>query len=305
MTRVYGFTGMSRKGDFAISIQSISPRLAAEILRASHGINVRNLDWKWVERYARDMAAGKWTLSTQTLLLNRLAQAINGQHTLHAIVVSGVTVDVQVRMRVAGKDLPSDVDNLDGGKTRAAGDNLGPGGRALAARSRVIWHLATGETPPSMSTPQIRPLTEVFSAGLQWAQKTIPGKQLLASAPAAGALAFAYARDPEAIADLVRRFRSADPTGASDPAAHLLRFFMSPEAHAHNGARWSVVAQYVLAAAKAAVSGDNAASLCSPQEAREFFLAAYNQKALAKVLHLRTFPAPEELVVRKAKTPKK
>lgn len=80
-----------------------------------------------VMAYARDMANGQWVPTHQGIAFNDEDDLIDGQHRLHAIVRSGVTVRMMVtfglKSRIAGKEMTT-MDAVDRGRTRSVADQL-------------------------------------------------------------------------------------------------------------------------------------------------------------------------------------
>ena len=77
----------------------ITPDMAKQWLRAdaeTGHANYRPLDKKLVDRYARDMQKGMWDYNGETIKFNCNGRLVDGQHRLHAIVQSGVSVNSEV-----------------------------------------------------------------------------------------------------------------------------------------------------------------------------------------------------------------
>jgi hypothetical protein len=80
------------------TVEMVGPDLA----RIWLGYNSRNRHIKQatIAAYARDMAAGKWMLRGDAIEFSAEPALLNGQHRLHAIVESGVTVPILVGRNV-------------------------------------------------------------------------------------------------------------------------------------------------------------------------------------------------------------
>lgn len=108
-------------------LKTITPETAKRML----GLNVGNraINKRHVDSLAREMQNGRWKINGDTICLNG-SKLIDGQHRLHAVVQSGVTIKSLVV-----EDLPSDVfDTKDVGKRRSAGDTLSVLGKRNANR---------------------------------------------------------------------------------------------------------------------------------------------------------------------------
>jgi hypothetical protein len=104
----------------------------------------RNVRANLVDAYARDMAAGNWEMTGEPIKFARNGRLLDGQHRLHAIVKSGVTLPLLV---VRGLDARAQL-VMDSGARRTAADALSMDGRDhstfLAAGARVALGLARG-----------------------------------------------------------------------------------------------------------------------------------------------------------------
>ena len=77
-----------------IELVNVTPELAEFWLtQNSANRNVRREVWK---AYARDMAAGAWKVTAETIKMSPAGRLLDGQHRLQAVVASGVTVPMFV-----------------------------------------------------------------------------------------------------------------------------------------------------------------------------------------------------------------
>ena len=123
-------------------IERITPTIAGAMLDGNQ--DNRRLSESLVFQYAADMAAGKWKLTGQPIIIADDGQLNDGQHRLAAIAKSGVVVEMMV---LRGADRQSR-DAIDTGKPRTAGDVVQmfhiPDGTAVAALARSVigWERA-------------------------------------------------------------------------------------------------------------------------------------------------------------------
>jgi len=117
----------------------VTPEIAAAWLE-SNNVN-RHLRERRVTQYARDMAAGRWTLNADMICFGTNGDLLNGQHRLNAVVSSGTTVMFAVQY-----DTPAEaMQNMDTGSARTAGDYLawqGETHRSLLAsvvKQTILW----------------------------------------------------------------------------------------------------------------------------------------------------------------------
>jgi hypothetical protein len=100
-------------------IETITPAKAKKIL-AEQNTDNRTLRKTVVERYARDMKAGNWELTTDTIKFNGDGTLIDGQHRLAACVEAGVSFKTAV---ARGVESSAKVD-MDTGQRRTFADIL-------------------------------------------------------------------------------------------------------------------------------------------------------------------------------------
>jgi hypothetical protein len=100
------------------NIETIGPKTATKYLE--NQAKNRPVNKRKVKAYAAVMAAGAWETTHQGIAFDAYGKLIDGQHRLHAIVLSGKTVKMQVTRYT--DDAPMAV--VDSGKPRNAGDRL-------------------------------------------------------------------------------------------------------------------------------------------------------------------------------------
>lgn len=108
-------------------MENVDPTTAAKWLERN--VRNRHLRRSIVARYARDMAAGNWRVTGESIKFANNGDLLDGQHRLAAIVESGVTVgmfvtrnldnDAQVAMDSGTRRTASDAFSLIGGKNTA------------------------------------------------------------------------------------------------------------------------------------------------------------------------------------------
>jgi hypothetical protein len=97
---------------------AVTPDLATRWLEGN--VHNRPLRQSTVERYARDMADGKWRLTHQGIAFDDSEQLIDGQHRLWAVVESKSTIEFLV---TRGLDMSAQ-EYIDGGEKRTTTDVL-------------------------------------------------------------------------------------------------------------------------------------------------------------------------------------
>lgn len=111
----------------AASVVMITPEIADRWLKRNTGN--RKLKPKEIDRYARDMASGNWTLTGEAIKFAKTGRLLDGQNRLAAVVKSGATVAMFV-IRGLEDDAQRDMDT---GVKRTAADDLGMHGEKHAS----------------------------------------------------------------------------------------------------------------------------------------------------------------------------
>lgn len=101
-----------------ISYVSVTPDLARRWLRKNH--TNRRLDWHTVEKYARIMRAGNWSLDSNAIAFDPDGNLLNGQHRLNAVALSQVSITFAVQRNVP----PQAMKYMDRGRGRTVAQNL-------------------------------------------------------------------------------------------------------------------------------------------------------------------------------------
>lgn len=138
-------------------IETITPQVAEIYL--SQNIRNRSLVAVTVDRYKRDMLAGRWRLSGDPIRFNRKGEMFDGQHRLRACIESGVPFQSLVV-----RNLDEEVVNvIDSGRPRRGSDMLAIRGYAqtyvLAAAARWLM-IMKGNKSPTAKLDTLRPSHE-------------------------------------------------------------------------------------------------------------------------------------------------
>ena len=203
--------------------ETIGPK-EAEALLAANTRN-RNILRGVVTQYAEDMAAGRWMLNGDTLVIGTDGTLLNGQHRLHAVIKSNTKQQFIVVRGVA----PESFVTIDQGAKRSAGQILGllghPSAHRLAAICRNIEIAAVhGGKEVGISAARLQevldehPLAHHYSAAL--GRKGLIRLHAGAWAAAVFTLgAEKYGRD--LVDDFVEQVENGEGLSRGDPALAL------------------------------------------------------------------------------------
>lgn len=146
-------------------LTAIGPDDAAELLATNTGN--RRINPRSVQRYAADMVAGRWRETGEAIKVGTDGRLLDGQHRLHAIIESGVTLTLLVICDVE----PESVVSMDQGVSRTMGDQLtilGAKNAAIkAAVGRLLYSWDQGRALGS--PPERKPsFDEIHDALARW-----------------------------------------------------------------------------------------------------------------------------------------
>lgn len=120
-------------------MESITPEYAAYLIQGSQIFQNRPLSTLIVKKYADIMRRGLWKANGEPIILDEDGSVLNGQHRLHAVIISGQSIDAMV---VRGVDQQA-FDSIDKGRLRSNGDVLAIAGYnqapALAAAASSLY----------------------------------------------------------------------------------------------------------------------------------------------------------------------
>lgn len=128
-----------------VSFELIDPETAARMLEMNTS-NYRQMSDAVVKRYVKDLESNLWTHTTATIAFTVSGVLVDGQHRLHAIVLSGKSVWMFV-LRNLPEEFASDP-NQDKGKMRSVSVYINRTGiknaNVVAAAIRVLYRMAIG-----------------------------------------------------------------------------------------------------------------------------------------------------------------
>jgi hypothetical protein len=170
-------------------VTTITPRMAMRWLEGN--VHNRRLRQVVVNRYARDMAAGKWTLTHQGVAFDGNGTLVDGQHRLWAIVES----DVPIQMTVT-RGVPMEAQMvIDDHLTRTGSDALSlyTGQTVHQVIVAVIRCLSSGFNKGKMSHVELARGLERYKPALEFVQDNFRNMMRgITSAPVLTAVARAY-----------------------------------------------------------------------------------------------------------------
>lgn len=216
--------------------------------------------------YARDMVNGEWVETHQGLAFNDKDELIDGQHRLHSIVRSGVTVRMMVTFglpsTIEGKEMTT-MDAVDRGRTRSVADQLKiqhglKGGSAIASICKSIAALCSQERTRRLSVGQTLEIFRAFESAVLWVVENRSKETGLRQIGVLAAFAFALSTAEDAagkkvgagagskICALFHSLVIGEEIKARSPLAQLRMFLTSDEAKLLNRGSDRGLAELVL-----------------------------------------------------------
>lgn len=137
-------------------IRTVTPEWARQMLEeldaqvAAGKFRQRGVSDRRVAKYAADMKAGNWALNGESIIIDENGHLLNGQHRLHAVVKSGVSVKMLVVYNVPEmiSDKLKTIDTVDTGYARSVACQLRIDGHmygiVLGAAAKLTALLAHG-----------------------------------------------------------------------------------------------------------------------------------------------------------------
>jgi hypothetical protein len=220
-----------------VEIIDITPEIAKNWL--ANNKNNRSLSSGVAEKYARDMLAGKWTLTHQGIAFYEDMTVADGQHRLNAIILSGVTIKMMVTFDVT-KDSSLNIDSL---KPRSNLDKIKIEGNHEWINKTVISTInmlisVSGDTSRLLSTSQIIAKSEgkILKSLVYVSDKLSKNRPYLTNAPIYAAVALAHFNgiSESLLNNFISVYISGMATDKDDIAAIKLRdYLMSKEGQCH------------------------------------------------------------------------
>jgi hypothetical protein len=300
-----------------LKIEEVSPTQAEQWLTLSKGNRRLNDDYVLALALAMDRGTGVpggWFPEASEIVFDEEGRLIDGHHRLSAVT----TLTKNVMMAVK-RNVPLEARNvIDTGRTRNMADLLTmyrsdvdyPKMRRATLSScvdllMVVGH-GTRKTPPLRTLHDYDKWNKWFQEGIDWiipATKNSSIAKSISSSFSASAItgpfAFAHKTNPDAVAKFHERCIRGEGLRANEPAFTLRNFVLASGTaqdyrrgiRAAGGRREASLK--VLSAIHAALEGKTITKLFTNAYALPNFHAAYENRAVAKLLKPWAVPAPD------------
>jgi hypothetical protein len=210
----------------------LTPELAEKFL--AHNTANRSVRERHVETLARDMEAGNWKVTGDSIKFDRNNTLLDGQHRLHAVIRSGVTIRV---LLILGLD-PSARAVIDTNARRMARDAVGftgfpkyPGQAAAVARIALavdlgLWRTALDQANPSFSNTEITDWVQASENLLEAIELGEATRRRIEITPAPWAYCLLRLReiDADAAEEFAYSLAEYRTAGVGDPRSAMLSY---------------------------------------------------------------------------------
>lgn len=227
----------------------VTPEMAKEFLKRN--VSNRVLSTKTVNKYAEDLKNNRWILNGEPIQFNKKGELKNGQHRLHAIVLTGIAVTILV---VTGIEDERAFETIDQGLARGAHTVLQLRGIPNAkrvqsfAKQLMTWDktedkgnfsLMGGKT---FSNMEIVDYYEEHSEEITFVYDLFQDAQILRTCKAYSAvfvaLILCFRADPDKTLDFMEKFKTGANLSENSPIL-LLRNKLTHVTVKDGGRRWA------------------------------------------------------------------
>jgi hypothetical protein len=280
----------------------VTPELAKRWL--NNNFRNRSVREDVARAYARDMVNGRWVYTHQGIAFNDRDELIDGQHRLHAVILSGLE---SVRMMVTF-GLPSKIDGhemttmdaVDRGACRSVADQLKiqhglKNGSVIAMICNSIAPICSQERTRRLSVGQTLEIYRAFESEIKWVMAHRSRETGLRQAGVTAGFAFAIATEPgheigsTPIQLMLDGLVSGNGIGQSSAIAKLRAFLTSPEARLLTRGTDRALSELVLQAIFLQVNRKKVLQLFPSTDGADYFRGLQKDR-VAKVAALFALP---------------
>lgn len=212
--------------------ETITPEIAAELLERNK-VN-RPLRTSVVRSYAKDMAAGRWNLNGEPIIIDWFGNLLSGQHRCWAIIEADRPIQTMV---TRGVD-PASFGTIDSGLKRTAGDVLGMRGvknaHMVGSSLRLVNFVLSGaidfDRVAKMSNAEASDLFNTYP-DIEDAAAMVSGatmiRRIIPPSPLTAAIYFARKASPEKAEQFLHDLNSGENLVRGMPCYTLRNTFLA------------------------------------------------------------------------------
>jgi hypothetical protein len=240
-----------------MTIEEITPSKAIKYLETVDTSKQRPLKQSKIDDYAVSMARGHWVVTHQGIAFDDDGNLCDGQHRLHAVVKSGVTIRTQVTRNLTQKqnDLFT-FDAIDQGVKRNVGEQMHvrygvANANQTAAAAKKIVHLCIGKNPV-MSVAMTVAVWRLYEKEIAACIQALRPTKTMLHAPILGSAAFCMRPGGENVMRFIEKVGSGEDLKSGDPALTFRQYALNRPVHG-GGVRGAMEAAFCLCAMHAMV----------------------------------------------------
>lgn len=262
------------------AVESVTPKMAEKWLK-EHNTKNRPLFEKTIDRYARDMASGAWTVTNQGIGFAEDGTLLDGQQRLSAIVKAGVPIKMLVVRNLPaiyknngdGKLFTQDV--IDGGKPRTISDVLAishgvtDATYKVAIANMIVYSL---KGVVKLSPRVALKIIDLYSDEIEFTLSDRSSVRGLSYTPAMTGIILAAKVDLDKAMDFKQRYFKGTNLYEGDPALTFRTFMLGRKTRgtAAGGERATVL-NYCMTAIKYHFDGKPLKRMVASDAAKEWF----------------------------------
>lgn len=279
---------------FSCKIEEVTPALAHEYL--SKQLGQRKLNNDYVLSLAVSMEKGEFLAEASEIVFDESGYCIDGQHRLHAIILFNKPVRILVK-----RGVPKDARGIiDTGRTRSMRDMFTmfrPDEKYVDQRKAALTtcvNLLVAGNPPQLKTfdtfdAWMKHFKDGIDAIINISAEGGSQSRHMRLGPVAGAFAFAHKLNPTKVETFALKMRDGLGLTANEPARTLRQLVMATSLRrgSRGGDRMNL-AKKVLQGIHAELRNRPYGKAQVGTEGLEFFRAAYDTRAIEKLVNLWT-----------------
>lgn len=272
----------------SIKEEDISPSMARELLETSYGN--RPINQPTVLEYAVAMDGDRWSPTACMITLDERGKLIDGHHRLNAVILCGKTVRMLVQ-----RDVPtSDRDVKDTGRQRTLNDMTAMyTRRSNVSNYNAALNVCVNLVSRGIRRPKIRSLEtaarwgKLFEEGLEYAVPMIvaqrKGPKIFRHGYVAGAFAFAFKRNPQAVKSFMKAVMHGESIDRSMPAYTVRAALLDGSKHRVVSGTSDTTFK-ILSGLYATIKGQSYKTAQAGREGYIYFLEAYDNAQVKNLM---------------------
>lgn len=214
------------------AVEKITPNKALEYIATVAKEKQRKLKQRKVDEYATAMGHGHWLLTHQGIAFDDEGSLCDGQHRLHAVVRSGVTIETLVTRNISQKQTDMfTFDAIDQGAKRSISEQINvrygvPNSNQTAAAARKIVLLCTG-TGYAMTVATTMAVLDHYRKPIEQCRHLLTSTHGMLRAPILGSAAFCIGAGGAPVEKFIESVGSGENLSRGNPALTFRQYALN------------------------------------------------------------------------------